>query len=49
MSNVAVFLAVVLANAFVFGVIAYAVFWMGHSGWWFLLLFPLQMTASLKS
>lgn len=31
-------LALVLAyNAAILGVCAYAVFWLGHSGWWFLL------------
>jgi hypothetical protein len=31
------FLLILLWNAIVLGVTTYLVFWMGHSGWWYLL------------
>lgn len=33
----------------VFGVIAYAVFWQGHSGWWFLLAVLIGTPVSVGS
>ena len=36
-SELVIILAVLASNLIVLGGCAYAVFWLGHSGWWFLL------------
>lgn len=46
-TNTAVVIGVVLKAVFttlVFGTTAYAVFWLGHSGWWFVLAFVVAAT-----
>lgn len=46
-ASVLVVLTVVFWNLTILGVTAYVVFWMGHSGWWFLLaVFLLWTTKS---
>ena len=37
MDKVWLYLIATLWNVLVWGVTAYAVFWLGHSGWWFVL------------
>lgn len=38
-----------LYNAFLLGGTAYIVFWLGHSGWWFLFTFIFLMDVRYKS
>lgn len=36
-------------NICVIGVFSYAIFWMGHSGWWFLMAAILLLSRETKS
>jgi hypothetical protein len=48
-STAIVVLLVLLYNAVILGFTAYVVFWMGHSGWWFLLAVLLLHSFKSKS
>lgn len=41
-SSVALIIAAVAARCVIFGIVAYAVFWLDRSGWWFCLAVPLM-------
>ena len=48
-NNTAIFFSLVLKYVWMmlcFGTCAYAVFWIGYSGWWFLLAMALSASAS---
>ena len=49
MDKVLLYFISTMWNVLVLGVTAYAVFWLGHSGWWFLLAVLLLHSFKSKS
>ena len=43
-----IFAAILAFNTIVLGTTAYAVFWLGHSGWWFLLALMIRGSANTR-